>query len=252
MKTKLLKYLHSAGLSLVLAGSVMAQNPATPVQTPAKNAITADQASYLIGITFGMQIQSVGIKGQVSVDAVARGMKDAFGGKQITPADQEQIKAWIGSIQQAAVAKNTKDADAFLAKNKSEKGVVTTASGLQYKVINAGDKKATPVSASDQVTVNYRGKLLDGTEFDSSYSRGQPATFPVNGVIKGWQEALQLMKPGAKYQLFIPPALAYGDKGQGTIPGGSLLIFDVELLEAKNSAAAPAAPPGTPGTPPTH
>lgn len=245
MNTQLLKHLNYTGLALLLAGSAVAQN-AAPAQAPAKPVISSDQASYLIGVTFGMQMQSVGIKQQVSVDAVARGMKDAFGGKQITPADQEQIKAWVSNIQQAAVAKNSKDADAFLAKNKSEKGVVTTASGLQYKVLNPGDKKAPAITASDQVTVNYRGKLLDGTEFDSSYSRGQPATFPVTGVIKGWQEALQLMKPGAKYQLFIPPALAYGDKGQGAIPGGSLLIFDVELLEAKNSAAPPAAPPGTP------
>ena len=251
MKTQLLKHLHYAGLTLLLAGSAVAQNVA-PAQAPAKPALTGDQASYLIGVTFGNQIKNIGINQQVSVDAVARGMKDAFGGKQITPNDQEQIKAWIGGIQQSLVAKNNQDAAAFLAKNKAEKGVLTTASGLEYKVINAGDKKAPPITAGDTVTVNYRGKLLDGTEFDNSYTRGKPETFPVTGVIKGWQEALQLMKPGAKYQLFIPPSLAYGDGGKGNIPGGSLLIFDVEVLEAKNAAAPPAVPPGTPGSPNTH
>jgi FKBP-type peptidyl-prolyl cis-trans isomerase FklB len=251
MNTKLLKILHSAGLLLVLAGSAIAQQNVAPAQTPPPAALTPEQASYLIGVTFGMQMHGVGLK-QVSVDAVSRGMKDALAGKQITPAEQQQVQAYVNGVQQQVVSKNNQDADAFLAKNKTDKGVVATASGLQYKVITPGDKKAPLITATDTVTVQYRGKLLDGTEFDSSYSRGQPATFPVNGVIKGWQEALVLMRPGAKYQLFIPPSLAYGDRAQPKIPGGSLLIFDVEVLEAKNTAAAPAAPPGTPGNPSSH
>ena len=115
-----------------------------------------------------------------------------------------------------------------MARNGKEKGVVTTASGLQYKILAAGDKKAPPIALTDTVTVEYRGKLADGMEFDSSYSRGVPATFPVNGVIKGWQEALVLMKPGAKWQLFVPPELAYGPRAQQKIPANSLLIFDVK------------------------
>jgi FKBP-type peptidyl-prolyl cis-trans isomerase len=150
----------------------------------------------------------------------------------------------VHGIAEAAAAKNEAAAAQYLARNGKEKGVITTPSGLEYKVIAAGDKKAPPITATDQVTVNYRGKLLDGTEFDSSYERGVPATFPVNGVIKGWQEALVLMKPGAKYELFIPPALAYGPQPKPRIPGGSLLIFDVELISAKSAGSG--APTGAP------
>ena len=130
----------------------------------------------------------------------------------------------------------------LLARNGHEKGVTTTASGLQYKVIAPGDRKAAAVAPTDAVTVQYRGKLLDGSEFDSTYARGAPVSFAVNGVIPGWQEALVLMKPGAKWQLFVPPELGYGASPKPGIPGGSLLIFDVELLSAKSSGA-PASPP---------
>jgi FKBP-type peptidyl-prolyl cis-trans isomerase len=113
---------------------------------------------------------------------------------------------------------------------------------LQYKVVAAGDAKSAAPKPTDEVTVQYRGKLLDGSEFDSSYAHGKPATFPVNGVIKGWQEALVLMKPGAKWQLFVPPELGYDVSPRPGIPGGSLLVFDVELISVKPSAA-PQAPP---------
>src|SRR6202041_2945672 len=116
----------------------------------------------------------------------------------------------------------------FLAENKTKEGVKTTDSGLQYKVLTEGSGKSP--TASDTVVCHYRGTLLDGTEFDSSYKRGQPATFPVSGVIKGWTEAVQLMPVGSKWQLFIPPDLAYGDRGQGPIGPNSTLIFEVELL----------------------
>jgi len=131
-----------------------------------------------------------------------------------------------------------------LSENKSKEGVKATASGLQYKVMKEGNG-AQP-KATDTVTVNYRGTLINGTEFDSSYKRGQPATFPVNGVIKGWTEALQLMKPGSKYQLFIPADLAYGPRAVGPdITPNSALIFEVELLEVKPAASStgPSAPP---------
>src|SRR5206468_4108344 len=112
---------------------------------------------------------------------------------------------------------------------KNKKGVKSTASGLQYEVLSEG--KGTSPKATDTVKVNYRGSLLDGTEFDSSYKRGQPAEFPVNGVIKGWTEALQMMKPGAKWKLYIPANLAYGEHGRPGIPPNSMLTFEVELLE---------------------
>src|SRR5262249_44269997 len=149
---------------------------------------------------------------------------------------------------------NHRAADKFLAENGKKPGVVTTASGLQYKVLNDGNGDSP--KAADEVTVNYRGTLISGTEFDSSYKLGQPATFQVGGGTGGWTEALQLMKPGAKWQLYVPPKLAYDLQSRPPIPPGSLLIFDVELLSVKApapaaaSAPAPAPPPADAGKTP--
>ena len=131
-----------------------------------------------------------------------------------------------------AAAKNKKEGAAFLAKNKKNKGVVTLPSGLQYQVLRKG--KGKKPKATDTVVTHYRGTLLDGSEFDSSYARGQPATFPVQGVIPGWIEALQLMRVGAKWKLFIPSGLAYGERGSGrSIGANATLIFEIELLNIK-------------------
>jgi FKBP-type peptidyl-prolyl cis-trans isomerase FklB len=222
----------------------VAQTPKPPAAPPGADPApppTADQASYLFGLMFGTQMHNAGIGTEVSIDAIARGVKDGLQGKQPTPAEQQQLQAFAHNSMQAATARNQAAAKDFLTRNGHEKGVVTTASGLQYKIIAVGDKSAPDVKPTDKATVEYRGKLVDGTEFDSSYSRGQPATFPVDGVIKGWQEALVLMKPGAKWQLFIPPELAYGDNPRPKIPGGSLLIFDVNLVSAEAAAPPPAA-----------
>jgi len=144
-----------------------------------------------------------------------------------------------------AAEKNKAEGEKFLEENKKKDGVKTTASGLQYKVIKEGSG-ASP-KETDTVVTNYRGTLIDGTEFDSSYKRNEPASFPVNRVIKGWTEALQLMKPGAKYQLFIPSSLAYGERGAGqTIGPTATLIFDVELLSIKAPEPAATVAPGVP------
>jgi FKBP-type peptidyl-prolyl cis-trans isomerase FklB len=205
-----------------------------------------DQSSYLFGLTFGTQMHGVGVSDQVNFDAVTRGIRDGLQGKKPTPAEQQQLNVYVRSVMETSIAHNQTAAKDFLAKNTLEKGVTTTASGLQYKVVLPGDKKAAVITPTDEVTVQYRGKLIDGSEFDSSYARGTPVTFPVNGVIPGWQEALVLMKPGAKWQLFVPPELAYGNNPKPGIPGGSLLIFDVELVSVKpkgNPAALTPAPP---------
>jgi FKBP-type peptidyl-prolyl cis-trans isomerase FklB len=208
---------------------------------------TPDQISYLFGLIFGAQMHNTGISSDgVVPDAVMRGLKDGLQGKTPSATDQQQVQAYARSAVDAMAARNAAAAKEFLAKNAKEKGVITTASGLQYKILAAGDKKAPPIAPTDTVTVEYRGKLTNGTEFDSSFSRGVPATFPVNGVIKGWQEALVMMKPGAKWQLFVPPELAYGPRSQPKIPSNSLLIFDVNVLSAENANAPPKAPPGTP------
>ena len=238
-----------------IAGLGVAQTPPPAVKPPPATAPgadpgpapTPDQISYLIGLVFGAQMHNTGIGPDAIVsDSVVRGLKDGLQGKQPSPADQQQVQAYARSAGDAMVARNASAAKDFLAKNGKEKGVMTTASGLQYKILAAGDKKAPPITATDSVTVDYRGRLINGTEFDSSYSRGVPATFPVNGVIKGWQEALVLMKPGAKWQLFIPPELAYGTRGQPKIPPYSLLIFVVSVISAVAAGAPPKAPPGTP------
>ena len=241
----------AAWLMIAAAPMVCAQAPAAAPSPPAPAAApaapTAEQISYLFGLTFGEQMHRVGISDQVNLDALARGMHDGLQGKKSTPADQQQLNAYVRSVMEAAVARNQAAAKDFLAKNTHEKGVTTTASGLQYKVVLPGDKKAAVIAPTDEVTVQYRGKLLDGTEFDSSYTRGAPATFPVNGVIPGWQEALVLMKPGAKWQLFVPPELAYGASPKPGIPAGSLLIFDVELVSVKaNDKPTAIAPPAKP------
>jgi FKBP-type peptidyl-prolyl cis-trans isomerase FklB len=253
----------SEAMSLLLliaaASSSHAQNPPPAVKPPPTTAPGADpgpppsteQISYLIGLIFGAQVHNTGISADaVSADDLYRGIKDGLQGKAPTPEDQRQVQAFARTIATDMAAKNQAKAKEFLARNGKEKGVITTASGLQYKIIAAGDKKAPAVEAADTVTVEYRGKLLDGSEFDSSYSRGVPTTFPVNGVIKGWQEALVMMKPGAKWQLFIPPELAYGAGGRPKIPPNSLLIFEVSLMSAESANAPPKAPPGTPPSPP--
>jgi FKBP-type peptidyl-prolyl cis-trans isomerase FklB len=205
-----------------------------------------DKVSYSIGMNIGFNLSRQ--KVDINPDILAAGLKDAIAGKpQLT---QDQVKDVMAQFekdmeqkQKQAGEKNKTDGAKFLEENKKKQGVKTTASGLQYKVMKDGTG-AQP-KPTDMVTVNYRGTLIDGTEFDSSYKRGQPATFPVNGVIKGWTEALQLMKVGSKYQVFVPSNLAYGERSVSPDLGpNATLIFDVELLDAK-----PAPTPGPQGSP---
>jgi FKBP-type peptidyl-prolyl cis-trans isomerase FklB len=266
---RLLKHTYGFVFLLVAAPLAGAQTPPTPPASPPATpptaapapaptppALSKEQAGYLFGLTFGEQLHSIGIGTDVTPESIDRGLKDGLGGKKSTPAERQQVQEFARASMVAQGAHNKTAAEEFLSRNSKEKGVTTTPSGLQYKVLAAGDAKAPAITAADQVTVNYRGKLLDGTEFDSSFSRGMPATFPVGGVIKGWQEALVLMRPGAKWQLFVPPELAYGANPRPGIPSNSLLVFDVEVLSAKsNGAASPGAPPpGTTiqGAPPIH
>jgi FKBP-type peptidyl-prolyl cis-trans isomerase FklB len=199
-------------------------------------------ASYGLGVSWGEQLRGAGVTPDaVSIERLAQGVRDGMSGKaKLTDADKQAINDLVRSAREAAAETNHRAAAKFLAENGKKPDVVTTASGLQYKVITAGSG-ASP-KATDTVMVNYRGTLLDGTEFDSSYKRGEPATFPVNHVIPGWTEALQLMKPGGKYQLFVPPQLAYDLRSPTpAIPAGSMLIFDVELVSVKPPAEQPGA-----------
>jgi FKBP-type peptidyl-prolyl cis-trans isomerase FklB len=175
----------------------------------------------------------------VDADILTRGIKDSISGEKPLLTEQE-IQETMAAFQKEAMAKqaelakklgekNKREGEAFLAKNKGKEGVKTLPSGLQVLVIKAGTGKKPNIN--DSVTTHYRGTLIDGTEFDSSYRRGQPVTFPVSGVIAGWTEALQLMEEGAKWQLFIPPNLAYGEQGKGGVIGpNAALIFEIELI----------------------
>jgi FKBP-type peptidyl-prolyl cis-trans isomerase len=175
---------------------------------------------------------------KLNSEVIKAGLEDAYKeAPKLTDAEMQTILTSLQQKlqdkrmkeQQQASSKNLEKADAFLAKNKSANGVKTTASGLQYQVMKEGN--GVSPKATDNVKVHYHGTLLDGTVFDSSVQRGEPAEFPLNRVIPGWTEGLQLMKKGAKYKFFIPPGLAYGAQGAGTIGPNSLLIFEVELID---------------------
>ena len=219
-----------------------------------------EKISYAIGQDMGNTLKQLDTK--LDLAMVYRGIQDVMTGDStkslLTPEErQKSMETLMTRIREGRAKKdslagleNTAKASAFLEKNKSEAGVITTASGLQYKVLQEGNGKS-PL-ATDQVTAHYVGTLLDGTEFDNSEKRGQPITFPVNGVIPGWQELLPLMKVGEKVKCWIPPALAYGPRAAGRIPSNSLLIFEVTLIDVKAGAAATAtpAPAGKPAVKP--
>jgi FKBP-type peptidyl-prolyl cis-trans isomerase FklB len=230
--------------TVLLAAPLWAQekSPASPSSAPLKD--QKDKVSYSIGLNIGFNFKKQNV--DLNPDALLAGVKDALADKpQLT---EQQVKETMAAFskdmtdkQKQAGEKNRAEGEKYLADNKKKDGVKTTASGLQYKVLKDGSG-ASP-TANDTVTVNYRGTLIDGTEFDSSYKRGEPATFPVSGVIKGWTEALQLMKKGAKYQLFIPATLAYGDRGAPPdIQPNSTLIFEVELMDVKSAGGAGPSP----------
>jgi FKBP-type peptidyl-prolyl cis-trans isomerase FklB len=206
-----------------------------------------DSVAYVIGVNIGKNLSDNIKRDSLNFNpvALAQGFKDAIEGKDslyFTNAEKQKIMmAFQKEMQTKQMEKQSKLAEPnkiagnkFLEENKTKEGVKVTASGLQYKVIKEGKGK-TP-TANDKVTVNYEGKLIDGKIFDSSYDRKKPETFPVTGVIKGWTEGLQLMKEGCSYELYVPSDLAYGDAGNSSIPGGSTLIFKVELLKVEPAA----------------
>ena len=222
--------LIAVALFVLMAGSAGAQDaPALKDQK--------EKISYIIGMDIGKNFKRQSI--DIDPDILARGIKDGLSGakpllseqeaKEVLAAFEKVMRAKQEESRKAIGEKNKKEGEVFLAANKAKEGVKTAPSGLQYKVIKPGTGKKP--QATDTVTVHYRGTLADGTEFDSSYRRGKPATFPVSGVIPGWTEALQLMEEGAKWQVVIPSKLAYGEQGAGQAIGpNATLIFEVELI----------------------
>jgi FKBP-type peptidyl-prolyl cis-trans isomerase FklB len=260
-----------AGIVL-LGGAAAQQTPAKPSQSTAttthRKTTTAaakpkplvlttekDKQSYAIGLNVGKSLHRDDI--DVDPKIVLQGLQDAMADGKVLLTDDEiktvmtdlqnQVRQQQEAKRQALAEANKKDGAAFLAANATKPDVVTLPSGLQYKVLTPGTGPKPTVT--DSVICNYRGTLLDNTEFDSSYKRGQPATFPVSGVIKGWTEALQLMPVGSKWQLFIPADLAYGERGQRTIAPNATLVFELELLSIQPQGQ-PAATPGAGTQPP--
>jgi len=228
---------------------------ATPAASPtpaAKEAATPnpnfksdkERQSYAVGMNIGESIHRQPV--ELDVNLLVQGLKDSIAGSKTLLTDDEakaalselgqQVKTKQEDKAKQAAESSKKEGETFLAANKTKPGVVTTPSGLQYKILQPGT--GPKPTATDKVVCNYKGTLINGTEFDSSYKRGQPATFPVGQVIKGWTEALQLMPVGSKWQLFVPADLAYGDRGAGNdIPPGTTLIFEVELLSIEATGA---------------
>jgi FKBP-type peptidyl-prolyl cis-trans isomerase FklB len=222
------------------AQSPAASEQSTPSNSPFKT--NKEKASYALGINVGSSLHRQSV--DIDPDLFAQGLKDAMSGKKPLITEEEGHAALMElqnevRAQQAQKMKeegdtNKKNGEAYLAANKAKPGVVTLPSGLQYKILKEGT--GPKPTATDTVECNYTGTLINGTEFDSSAKHGGPAKFPVNGVIKGWTEALQLMPAGSKWQLFIPSDLAYGERGtpDGSIGPNSTLVFDVELLSVEH------------------
>ena len=223
-----------------MADKPMAQSaqPAAPAPANAagKPESLEDRASYSIGLNLGRSLKTNDIK--ANTELIIKGLRDGLAGQQLLTDQemqstmqefQQQVQAQQEAKQKEIGEKNKMEGEAFLTKNKARQGVKTTASGLQYEVLTEGTG-AQP-KATDTVTVNYKGTLMDGTTFDSSYDRGQPATFVLNQVIPGWTEGVQLMKVGSKYKFYIPASLGYGERGAGGVIGPNApLVFEVELL----------------------
>jgi len=221
--------------------------PKTPAAQPDNSVFKnqKDKVSYAIGLDVGGTLRKQSI--EVDPDVFIKGLKDALAGSKPQMSDEEiratmtQLQTDMRARQEAKLKQageaNKKEGDAFLAANKTKEGVVTLPNGLQYKILTPGT--GPKPTLSDTVVCNYKGTFINGTEFDSSYKRNEPATFSLGGVIKGWTEALQLMPVGSKWELFIPPDLAYGATGKGPIGPETTLIFEVELVSIEQKKATP-------------
>lgn len=231
-----------AALLLAGAGNVLAQGGAAPAATPSAGATTTvdkNKVSYAIGYEIGRDF--VEKKMDVDLQTVIRAIQDGYA-KRNPAVPEEQMREAMGVMREKMLAEartrfealareNKAKSDKFLAENRSKKGIVVLPSGIQYRVIEDGTgKRATPTS---EVTVHYRGSLSSGLEFDSSFARGQPASFKVDSVIEGWREILPMMKVGDHWQVFLPPEKAYGQRGQGPIGPNEALVFDIKLVDVK-------------------
>jgi len=233
-------------LALLVAGTASATTNVAPTAVapdaaaPKAPAVSPEVASYDLGLLLGSQLEHNGLAGSLSLEALTRGIREAVGGRALTAEERDAAMQFMRSGRDSVATQNRAAAKDFLEKNAKQPGIVTMPSGLQYRVLADGDPNGKAPGPTDQVTVRYRASLADGTEFDRSDTHGQPATFRVNSVFKGWQQAFVAMKPGAKWQLFVPPDLGYGNNTPPVVPPGSLLVYEIELLKVE------AAPPMDP------
>lgn len=228
-------------LLALLAAAIARGSPgpadAAPATTPQKPpAMTPEAGSYDIGLMLGSQLEHNGVVGIVSIDTVIRGLKDAAAGRVMTTEERDAALRFMHDSRDAFTEKNRAAGREFLERNGKQPGIMTMPSGLQYRVLAEGDPRGHSPLPMDDVTVRYRASLGDGTEIDRSDTHDRPATFRVNSVFKGWQEAFLSMRPGAKWQLFVPPELGYGSNPPPTVPPGALLIYEIELLRVEPAA----------------
>lgn len=230
-----MKFINYFGL--VLIGTLLITSCGSKkikIKTEKKFAPTSelDTVSYCLGISIGENIKKQGVK-EINTEAFLTAIEQIFATDTILLNEEEAdsiLQKYFKKLHVQRIKDNLKKSNEFLAANKEKEGIVELKSGLQYQIIKKGNGRKPDIE--DRVTTHYKGQLLDGTIFDSSYDQGNPATFQVSRVMKGWAEALQLMKEGAKWRLFIPPKLAYGEKGAGSkVPPNHVLIFDVELIK---------------------
>jgi FKBP-type peptidyl-prolyl cis-trans isomerase FklB len=228
-----------ASPALPPTNTVVVHNP-KPTTAAAQPTIAPADGSYDVGMMIGSQLANSGLGATISRDALMRGIEAALGGKLPSPAQRDAAQQYMHAARTSLADRNSEFARTFLEKNARDAGIATLPSGLQYRVLAEGDPKAPLPGPQDQVIVRYRASLADGTEFDRSDAHTQPAAFKLNSVIKGWREALSAMRPGAKWQVFVPPDLGYGANSPPPIPPGSLLVYELELLQV--DAARPASP----------
>jgi FKBP-type peptidyl-prolyl cis-trans isomerase FklB len=195
--------------------------------------------SYQVGLLLGNQLQHAGASKEILIDDLVRGLKESLAGRELSAAEREAAQSYLKGTREVLANENRVIARNFLAANAKQPGIVQMPSGLQYRILQEGDAQGATPMPTDQVTVRYTASLIDGTVYDRSETHDKPATFRVNSVFKAWQEAFRMMKPGAKWQLFVPPDLGYGNNTPPMVPPGSAIIYELELLKIDPPAPMP-------------
>ncbi|HEY2684759.1 MAG TPA: FKBP-type peptidyl-prolyl cis-trans isomerase [Steroidobacteraceae bacterium] len=248
----------AAPCSIGLAAAALAQAPQAVVQatnsgasaSAARPAVSSENGSYDLGLLLGNQIANNGLGGSLSRQALQRGINDALAGKIVSGEQRDDAQQFMRASRQALADKNTHQAHEFLAKNIRQAGIKTLPSGLQYRVLEAGDAKAPPLVPTDIVNLRYRAELADGTVLDRSESHAQPPVFRVDSVIPAWRDALLAMHPGDKWQIYVPPEMGYGANSPPPLPPGALIVYQLDLLAVDSKPhVMPAQPAASSGAP---